>query len=1279
MARDLRDREQAAGRFDAFISYKREDAASVDWLQHELSARGKRAWVDRTDLEPASAWKDRAFRGILLSRAFIFVLTPESTQSSECKEELAEAVRQGKPIIPVLLRPVDPKECPAPLPAWNWIEAAQGKDCDGVVDEVISALETDVGWQDDHVRFTVRAEEWADHKRDRGYVLRGKELSDAEEWQKGAAGQPKREFTQELAEYIVESRKAATRIQRTWQAALSAGLAVSLALAAVALVQRNQAQTQARIANSRALAAEAVAGLPGDPARSIRLALEATRVNADAQSEQALRLTMAQDRLRMVINSGTGAAAQAAWNPVLPQIAVTVAHGGVALWNSNTGHVTQVLPTAGTRAPVQLLFNPAGTRLAAVSWDGFVTLWNISASGTAVPVPTAYLNEIVQSIEAFYPPPDPSKVGVPTAVGAWAVAYGDVFYLSGVGLTNVIQFTVSSGALQLLYSQPVTPDVGVAVPEPGGRGILVGGRIVAVPGSPWAQPSPPPIEPDSGLNCWLPDSSAVAVTQSIAARAEVQVYSALSGKQVGQIRMPSPPMGAVACSANPAGDWVAAGDASGNVILRLATGTLVPLAGHSDAITAIASSPDGRYLAAASDDGTARVWNASSGQLISVLSGGGGPVSGVSFGPDSQFALTVAQSGTVRVWDTGVGEPAAVLQATDVRQGWDDAIPVRFDSSGHQVLGVAVQESLGALSQVTTVAAVSWNAHTGRLARMIRLPGFAPAPAPWCVMALRYASRSTYLRMLSDKTCGIPPPPGLTLTIPVARSSLNTLDTTVLELLAVAQSPDGQYIAYGRSGSVAVLSADGHTVATLPTRGTPTGLAFTGAPGEVMVTTGTAIYLWRPLSGQPPTTIPQPSAPYDAALTPSGGELVAADAAGGVRVWNTANGSLIRTFTPVDANSKPDYSQIQQSYFPPTPLRVAVSPDGGVVASGNADGTVFLWNVATGRQIAVRLVSQPTGNVNAEPAGWPVTELSMPAGGTSLLAATYPQAGTGVSRPAAAILLDIKTGRQLAAYQAPSSPGLPINPGLALSPDGQYVFTGVLGLSPAPPGGAAAAYQVSSEAAMTNVQAAFNGVSFDSYSDYSTAPAQPWSPDDGYLIAGGNIYACDACLPLAQLQAAAATRIAWSAPLSTTSGHPPATSPLPLTRCQPMIRSVDRRSGHGPSCARTPFMPSATPHRPQSMAHPTSHSRPMAAGAHAELEKTLPHRNGRTEGVNTKTKKIKRDMSGRADFELLRHRILLGLGHLPSPPELRQNRCIYSPYAPLAPGASIAFHSPSSP
>jgi hypothetical protein len=42
---------------------------------------------------------------------------------------------------------------------------------------------------------------------------------------------------------------------------------------------------------------------------------------------------------------------------------------------------------------------------------------------------------------------------------------------------------------------------------------------------------------------------------------------------------------------------------------------------------------------------------------------------------------------------------------------------------------------------------------------------------------------------------------------------------------------------------------------------------------------------------------------------------------------------------------------------------------------------------------------------------------------------------------------------------------------------------------------------------------------------------------------------------------------------------------------------------------------------------------------------TLDHHNGRTEGVNTKTKLIKRQVYGRAGFALLRHRILLGWHH----------------------------------
>ena len=61
---------------------------------------------------------------------------------------------------------------------------------------------------------------------------------------------------------------------------------------------------------------------------------------------------------------------------------------------------------------------------------------------------------------------------------------------------------------------------------------------------------------------------------------------------------------------------------------------------------------------------------------------------------------------------------------------------------------------------------------------------------------------------------------------------------------------------------------------------------------------------------------------------------------------------------------------------------------------------------------------------------------------------------------------------------------------------------------------------------------------------------------------------------------------------------------------------------------------------------------------------TLPHHNGRTEGVNTKTKMIKRQMYGRAGFTLLRHRILLGLRYAPLPPKVRQSRRLDRPACP---------------
>jgi WD40 repeat protein len=216
------------------------------------------------------------------------------------------------------------------------------------------------------------------------------------------------------------------------------------------------------------------------------------------------------------------------------------------------------------------------------------------------------------------------------------------------------------------------------------------------------------------------------------------------------------------------------------------------------------------------------------------------------------------------------------------------------------------------------------------------------------------------------------------------------------------------------------------------------------------------------------------------------------------------------------------------SYFKPTPLRVALSVNGAVVASGNADGTVSLWDVATGRRITVQRVST-----------WPIVELGTAAGGSRLLAVDWPQAGTGTNPAGTGAVLDAATGHIIARYSSPAPFIAPVNPGAALSPDGSFLFAGALGLAPAAPGGIAAAYQVSSGETMENLQAATEPAT----SQYRSFPAQPWAPDGAKLLAGNALYACAACGSLAELQAAAMSRIAWARPLSASSDHPPATDP----------------------------------------------------------------------------------------------------------------------------------------
>ncbi len=72
--------------------------------------------------------------------------------------------------------------------------------------------------------------------------------------------------------------------------------------------------------------------------------------------------------------------------------------------------------------------------------------------------------------------------------------------------------------------------------------------------------------------------------------------------------------------------------------------------GHTDTVTGIVVSPDGRYLISGSLDKTIRVWQLSSGKLLRILKSQTGIVS-LAVIPNTDFIISGSADGTITVWE----------------------------------------------------------------------------------------------------------------------------------------------------------------------------------------------------------------------------------------------------------------------------------------------------------------------------------------------------------------------------------------------------------------------------------------------------------------------------------------------------------------------------------------------------------------------------------------------------------------------------------------------------
>ncbi len=137
----------------------------------------------------------------------------------------------------------------------------------------------------------------------------------------------------------------------------------------------------------------------------------------------------------------------------------------------------------------------------------------------------------------------------------------------------------------------------------------------------------------------------------------VEIYDLQSKKQVGK-RMPH--SGQVfRMKLFPNGKKLATASWDGTArVWDARTGEpLTPSLSHQDRVCAIAISSDNRLVATGSSDSTARLWNAETGQPVGPVLRHEDQVFVVQFHPNSSAVLTASLDGTARLWSTDTGQP----------------------------------------------------------------------------------------------------------------------------------------------------------------------------------------------------------------------------------------------------------------------------------------------------------------------------------------------------------------------------------------------------------------------------------------------------------------------------------------------------------------------------------------------------------------------------------------------------------------------------------------------
>jgi WD40 repeat protein len=486
-----------------------------------------------------------------------------------------------------------------------------------------------------------------------------------------------------------------------------------------------------------------------------------------------------------------------------------------------------------------------------------------------------------------------------------------------------------------------------------------------------------------------------------------------------------------------------------------APGTIATLKGHSEAVYAVAFTPDGKHVVTGSGDRTLKIWDSATGKELKSYGGPSGHqnlVLSVSLSPDGSLIASGGTDNTAKIWDFPMSSPLRNLAK----------------SEGASVLAVGPDGAKLAGGDKNGQVKI-WNGVDGK--ELLAINGHSGA-----VTGLAFSGNGQWLISCgADKT--------MRFWNPANGQSLGVVGAHTAEVRGIAVSPNNNAVySAGADGLLKFWTLPPVASKPLGTHGAAvTALALSG-DGNSFVSAGTdkSVRLANATNGQIIREFKGATAAVEsAALSPNGALIAATTADKRLLVWQTKDGQLLANVANATAGLafNPASNQLltgggdgalklwamppmaERTLTHPDAVRSAVaSADGKRLFTGGADKIVRSWNLAdvrmperqfSGHSAAVNAIAVSANGQMLASTGDDATIRfwNQSNGQQSALLGAHAGAATSLAFDASNRLLSASVDGSVKLWQPPTTAGqLLAHPShvssAVLSPDGSRLLTG---------------------------------------------------------------------------------------------------------------------------------------------------------------------------------------------------------------------------------------------